>query len=105
MINFTTALANRLNEYKERNKLTYFSRFAVEVQSGQRYDKVFAVEVHDDKPSHNQRRIVAFVDKISGDIFKPASFKVPAKHARGNIRSAQHGMEAIDESGHVIYLR
>jgi hypothetical protein len=31
------------------------------------------------------RSVYAFVDKTNGDILMPASWKAPAKHARGNV--------------------
>lgn len=106
MINkFASLLAARLNEYKKEMGYTYFERFDTVVEMGKRYAKVFAVEIHDTEPSRNNRRIVAFVDIATGDIFKPASFKAPAKHARGNVNSSLGGMEAIGPTGHVIYLR
>ncbi len=52
------------------------------------------------------RSVVAFVRKDTGEIFKPAGWSKPAKHARGNINSDQNGMEAVSASGtHIIYLR
>lgn len=30
--------------------------------------------------------VFAFVDKNNGDVLKPASFKAPARHARGNVK-------------------
>lgn len=32
-----------------------------------------------------QRSVFAFVDSLNGDILKPASWRQPAKHSRGNI--------------------
>jgi hypothetical protein len=39
-----------------------------------------------------QRRAYAFIDITNGDILKPASWKSPAKHARGNIFAADLGL-------------
>lgn len=48
--------------------------------------------------------VYCFVDLTTGDIFKPAGWQAPAKHARGNIYSPEHGAEAL--SGHHIkYLK
>lgn len=44
----------------------------------------------------------------SGDILKAASWKAPAKGARGNVFSTDNGMEAIDSvygSPHIRYLK
>ena len=47
----------------------------------------------------------AFIDKNTGDIFKPASWNAPAKHARGNVLSETGGLEALDGLGFIRYLR
>lgn len=44
-----------------------------------------------------------FVDKTNGDVLKPASWKAPAKHARGNIFT-NHATECMGPYG-VNYLR
>ena len=101
---FLNGLKQRLADYKTRNGFTYFDHFEVAATEGKKYFKVFRCEVFaDGKQNHNS--IVAFVDKLTGEIFKPATFSAPAKWARGNINSEFHGMEAIDESGFVKYLR
>lgn len=105
MINeFIKRLEARLNEYRVAMGYTYFSHYIVTAQAGQKFTKVFRTEVYADG-SQNSRNIVAFVDIATGDIFKPASFKAPAKHARGNVNSPEFGMEAIEPSGFVRYLR
>ncbi len=100
---FLDALEQRLNEYKERNNFTYFAKYEVIYTEGKKFFKVFRQEVAHGGTKYSS--IVAFIDKATGDIFKPSGCNAPAKHARGNVLSAQHGMEAIDESGFVRYLR
>lgn len=46
----------------------------------------------------------AFVDVTNGDILKSASWKAPAKHARGNLYDAQKGLGSIGPYG-PAYLR
>lgn len=101
--NFLNSLQFRLNECKERNKLTYFDSYKVSATEGKKFFKVYKHEVR--KEQTPNRTIVAFVDKITGDILKPASFNAPAKHARGNVSSLAHGMEAISNQGFVNYLK
>jgi hypothetical protein len=45
-----------------------------------------------------------FVDKRNGDILKAASWKTPAKHARGNIFDSKNGLGWMGEYG-PAYLR
>lgn len=51
---------------------------------GKRYAKVFAVD------TSFSRSVVAFVDMATGDIYKPASWKGPAKGVRGNVMTFAH---------------
>ena len=107
LLGFRAKLTDRLNEYRQKMGLTYFDGYTVIISETPKYFKIFSVEMKNGSPWRNDggRNIVAFVDKVTGGIFKPASYKVPAKHARGNIMSDQNGMEAITESGNVIYLK
>lgn len=104
---FMSALEVRLNEYKTRAGLTYFKSFKVIATETPKYFKVFRSEIQNEdwntKPMNAS--IVCFIDKETGDILKPASWKVPAKGIRGNVSSEFNGMEAIDECGFVKYLR
>ena len=47
--------------------------------------------------------IFCFIDQ-NGDILKPASFNVPAKHARGNLNDDKQGLGLIGPYG-PAYLR
>ena len=39
--------------------------------------------------------VLAFIDKRTGDIYKPASFKAPAKGIRGNLLNDDGGLSAF----------
>lgn len=54
--------------------------------------------------THGSRSAYAFIDLRNGDILKPASFKGPAKHARGNIFTADLGLSCCGRYS-VAYLR
>ncbi len=41
----------------------------------------------------------AFVDRENGDVLKPASWRAPAKHARGNIFDDKNGLGSMNEYG------
>jgi len=95
-------LANaRLNEYFER----HFPNIPREVISvaagGRKYAKLVARR--DDAGKGGC--VYAFVDKKTGEIFKPASWAAPAAHARGNVFSEYNGEEALSDNGsHIRYL-
>ncbi len=46
-----------------------------------------------------QRSVHCFVDMLNGDVLKAASWKAPAKHARGNIFDDHNGLGSMNESG------
>jgi hypothetical protein len=50
------------------------------------------------------RSVYCFVDKTNGNILKSASWKAPAKHARGNIFSENNGLENMGPYG-AAYLK
>jgi len=70
--------------------------------SGRKYHKVF-MYINGQRDS-----IHAFIDKKTGDVFKPASFKAPAKGARYNvlnIQSREEMFERADWAGSYLYIR
>ena len=46
----------------------------------------------------------AFIDMVSGDIYKPASWRAPAKHVRGNIFNEDGGKTCVTCHG-INYLK
>jgi hypothetical protein len=80
----------------------------LETEWGTRYIRICDVERNTGadaatRPS-NRRGAWAFIDRTTGDVLKPASFKTPAKHARGNIFDPQNGMGSMGAYG-PAYLR
>jgi hypothetical protein len=52
----------------------------------------------------------AFINRSNGDIYKPATWRAPAKHVRGNLFSLNNGMESISTNNgttqpHIRYLK
>ena len=76
------------------------------IESGRKYHKII-MEV----PNHNRpasRSVHAFVDMKSGDVYKPASFKAPAKHVRFNlciISDREWLLANADWAGGYLYKR
>lgn len=104
---FLNKLKDRLNSWKTGCGYTHFKEYDVVATEGRKFFKVYRKEIPNDgeKPHIQAESIVAFVDKITGDIFKPATYAAPAKWARGNVNSSENGMEAIDSAGFVKYLK
>jgi len=70
---------------------------AVSVKFGRRYAKIIKTDPHGDQS------VYGFVDADTGDIYKAATWKAPAKHIRGNIFSVDGGMSSCNETG-INYL-
>lgn len=59
---------------------TYSGPPKLSVEEGKRYVRIVRTDANG-----SSRSVHCFVDKTNGDILKAASWKAPAKHARGNI--------------------
>lgn len=94
---FVSEWQAKYDDYMQRN----FPRNPnprIETKEGHRYTKVV-----------REGSVIGFIDNTTGDIYKAAGWKAPAKHSRGNVNSKQNGMEAIDTRNgtyhpHVRYL-
>ena len=68
---------------------------------GERYAKIIRAR---DEEQGIGTTVHCFVDMTNGDVLKAASWKAPAKHARGNIFDEHHGLNKMGEYG-PAYLR
>ena len=71
------------------------------IESGRKYHKIVM------ETEAGSRSVHAFVDKKTGEVYKPASFTAPAKHVRYNllsIESREKCFERADWSGSYLYL-
>ena len=66
---------------------------------GKRYTKVIRTDSRGYGGS-----VHCFVDRTNGDVLKAASWKAPAKHARGNVFDERNGLGRMGEYG-PEYLR
>lgn len=57
----------------------------LEVMKGRRYLRIVRAD-------EGQRSAFCFIDRTNGDVLKPAGWKGPAKHARGNIFTDRVGV-------------
>jgi hypothetical protein len=107
---YTLMLCDALEDnFKSRNKGTIGGKYEAPVykfviESGRKYHKI-VMEV----PNENRapsRSVHAFVDKKTGEVYKPASFKGPAKHVRFNlciISDREWLLEHADWAGGYLY--
>ena len=72
------------------------------IESGRKYHKIVM------ETNGQSRSVHAFVDKKTGEVYKPASFKAPAKIVRYNllsIESREKCFERADWAGGYLYVR
>ena len=108
---YTLMLCDALEQnFKDRNhgKVGRYEApsYKFVIESGRKYHKII-MEV----PNHNRppsRSVHAFVDKKTGEVYKAASFKAPAKHVRFNlllIKDREWLLENADWAGGYLYKR
>ena len=76
------------------------------IESGRKYHKIVMEVPNNNRPP--SRSVHAFVDRTTGDVYKPASFKAPAKHIRFNlciISDREWLLENADWAGGYLYMR
>lgn len=69
------------------------AREVLTVKKGSRYFRIF-----------KGGSAYAFIDRFNGDVLKPATYKAPARHSRGNIFDENQGMKFMGPYG-PAYLR
>ena len=76
------------------------------IETGRKYHKIIMVVPNGDRPA--SRSVHAFVDKKTGEVYKPASFKAPAKGVRFDLRvitEREDVLENCDWAGCYLYQR
>ena len=72
------------------------------IESGRKYHKIIM------ETDSGSRSVHCFVDMKTGEVYKPASFKAPAKHVRFNlllIKDREWLFENADWAGGYLYMR
>jgi len=79
---------------------------------GKKFIKVFNLQ-YDTFQNRNEYRagsVTAFIDRNTGEVYKPASWKAPAKHVRFDLRIIKereflHNPKNVDWAGGHLYMR
>ena len=90
-----------LDNFKSRNG-GGSSDYKFYIESGRKYHKIIM------ETGGGSRSVHAFVDKKTGEVYKPASFKAPAKIVRFNlclIEDREWLLENADWAGGYLYVR
>ena len=83
---------------------------------GKKYIKVFNLqyeapcEYYNRKGGYRQGSVTAFIDRSTGQVYKPASWRAPAKHVRYDLRLIKdreflHNSKNVDWAGGHLYMR
>ena len=106
---YTLMLCDALEmNFKQRNHGIVAGREAPEykfvIESGRKYHKIIMEVPNTNRPP--SRSVHAFIDMKTGEVYKPASFKAPAKHVRFNlllINDREWLLEHADWAGGYLY--
>ena len=77
---------------------------------GKKYIKVVREEYDETNDRWRDTTVHAFVDRETGEVYKPASWKAPAKHVRFNLsndldRQKLHDPNFVGWAGGYLYMR
>ena len=75
--------------------------YTFSIESGRKYHKIVM------ETESQSRSVHAFVDKKTGEVYKPASFKAPAKHVRYDLCLISHRewlSKNADWAGGYLYM-
>ena len=89
-----------MQDFKGRNG-GRSSDYKFYIESGRKYHKLIM------ETGAGSRSVHAFIDKRFGHVYKPASFKSPAKHIRYNLlvdKSREECFERCDWAGGYLYM-
>ena len=82
------------------------------IKNGRKYYKIMEHEFDTfrDRNEYREGGVHAFVDKNTGEVFKPASYNAPAKHVRYDLRIINdrvklHDPEYTGWAGGYLYMR
>jgi len=90
--------------------------YKFDYQIGKKYIKVFNLQYQEACKYYNREAgyragsVTAFIDKNTGEVYKPASWKAPAKHVRYDLRLIKdreflHNPANTDWAGGHLYMR
>ena len=79
------------------------------VKTGKKFYKIVQMnfDTFQNRNEYREGSVHAFVDKKTGEVYKPASWKAPAKHVRYNllmIESREECLSKADWSGGYLYM-
>lgn len=90
---YVHGVQKKMNDYFEAKNLSW-EPDKISIDEGRRYIRIVKTSM----PSKS-KSVHSFIDKTNGDVLKSASWKAPAKHARGNIYNNDFGLDNVNQFG------
>ena len=102
----TEALLEQVNDRFKVNSIESGRNFyhLLTYEVAKKYIKVFDSKVYDGV-QRDGRSVFMFIDKETGAVYKPASFKAPAKGIRFQLETLVDSPEVVDPYGSFLYRR
>ena len=110
--NVTKGYKSYYQEQLEKIENGTANLYKFDYKVGKKFIKVFNLQ-YDTFQNRNEYRagsVTAFIDKNTGEVYKPASWKAPAKHVRFDMRIIKereflHNPKNVDWAGGHLYMR
>ena len=90
VLDWTEELVRYLQDDYDSESYDSGGRYKFTIQTGRRYNKI-----------HDGNGVHAFVDKNTGEVYKPASYKAPAKHVRYDLRRIHQRHECFSSADYI----
>ena len=103
---WVTDLCEALDKDYERRYPNSFCKKIFRAQSGRKYWKIMGYEEEGDR--RRTQGVHAFIDKKTGEVYKPASWKGPAQGVRYDLRIIREREACLlnaDWAGGSLYMR
>ena len=102
---FLEVVTENSNLYYKTNNLSMLTPATYINEGGRKYDKITMATGHH---SRNDSRVYCFIEKATGDIYKPAGLKAPYTKGNNSVRGNIFNMtcyEKADPHGSWLYYR
>jgi hypothetical protein len=102
----TEALIEQVNDIWKVNSIENNRDFrtVLHYEVAKKYIKVYRIDVYKGVIREG-RAVFMFIDKETGAVYKPASYKAPAKGIRFYIDQLSECPELVDQYGSFLYVR
>ena len=114
MITLTDTLTERIDQLIQAGEYSYNKRYSkydylcIERVPGKKYIKLVCAYYNRETKERNHSSVWCFIDKNTGDVYKPASYKAPAKIVRYKLmddKSYEAALHNADWAGGWLYIR